>query len=123
MSGRTLPRPASPPSFGVVKWRGAERRHEVAVWLAGRFLGWLSSPTRRRCRTACDWRADHRVLIALGAFHAFFRSEPPRSLENAERRVTELALANLIAARVAGDAPAETSERVDKRHSAYYGRR
>ena len=122
VSGRTLPRPASAPSFGVLKWRGADRRHEVAVWLAGRFLGWLSSPTRRRCRTACDWRADDRVLIALGASHAMVRSEPPRPLDDTERRVTELALANVIAARVADDAPAETSERVDNRHSAYYGR-
>ena len=113
---------ASPPSFGVVKWRGAERRHEVAVWLAGRFLGWLSSPTRRRCRTACDWRADDRVFIALGASRAMLRIEPQRSLDDTERRVTELALANVIAARVAEDAPAETSERVDNRHSAYYGR-
>ena len=122
VSGRTLPSPASPPSFGVVKWRGAERRHEVAVWLAGRFLGWLSSPTRRRCRTACDWRADDRVFIALGASRAMLRIEPQRSLDDTERRVTELALANVIAARVAEDAPAETSERVDNRHSAYYGR-
>ena len=122
VSGRTLPRPASAPSFGVLKWRGAEHRHEVAVWLAGRFLGWLSSPPRRRCRTACDWRADDRILIALGASHAMVRSEPPRSLEDAERRVTEFALANLTAARDADDAPAETSRRVDKRHSAYYGR-
>ena len=107
-------------------WRGdgpgAERRHEVAVWLAGRFLGWLSSPTRRRCRAACDWRADDRVLIALGASHAMVRSEPPRPLDDTERRVTELALANVIAAPVADDARAETSERVDNRHSAYYGR-
>ena len=65
-TGRTLPRPAALPSFGAVKWRGAERRHEVGVWLAGRFLGWLSSPTRRPCRTARDWRADERVLVALG---------------------------------------------------------
>ena len=25
LSGRTLPKPASAPSFGIVKWRGAER--------------------------------------------------------------------------------------------------
>ena len=57
-AGTTLARPLSPPSFGVVKWRGAERRHEVAVWLAGRFLGWLASPTRQCCRSACDWHHD-----------------------------------------------------------------
>ena len=96
VSGRTLPKPASAPSFGVVKWRGAERRHEVAVWLTGRFLGWLWSPTRRRCRAALDWHADDRVLIALGLPHATVRADPPRSLDDAERRVTETALANVV---------------------------
>ena len=96
VSGRTLPKPASAPSFGVVKWRGAERRHEVAVWLAGRFLGWLWSPSRRRCRAACDWRADDRALISLGVSHECARAEPPRSLDDAERRVTELALAIVV---------------------------
>ena len=100
-TGRTLPRPAALPSFGVVKWRGAERRHEVGVWLAGRFPGWLWSPTRRRARTACDWRADDRVLIALGASHAAVRSEPTRSLDGAERRVTQLAIANILGAGIA----------------------
>ena len=100
-TGRTLPRPAALPSFGVVKWRGAERRHEVGVWLAGRFLGWLWSPTRWRPRTARDWRADDRVLVALGASQAAARNEPPRSLDGAERRVTQLALANVLGARVA----------------------
>ena len=100
-TGRTLPRPAALPSFGVVKWRGAERRHEVGVWLAGRFLGWLWSPTRRRARTARDWRADDRVLVALGASHAAVRSEPPRSLDGAERRVTQLAIANILGAGIA----------------------
>lgn len=95
-TGRTLPRPDALPSFGVVKWRGAERRHEVGVWLAGRFLGWLWSPARHRPRTACDWRADDRVLVALGASHAAARSEPPRSLDSAARRVTQLALANVL---------------------------
>ena len=100
-TGRTLPRPAALPSFGVVKWRGAERRHEVGVWLAGRFLGWLWSPTRHRARTARDWRADDRVLIALGASHAAARSEPPRFLDGAERRVTQLAIANILGAGIA----------------------
>ena len=34
-SGPALPRAASLPSFGAVKWRRAERRGEVLVWLAG----------------------------------------------------------------------------------------
>ena len=38
-TGQALPRAASLPSIGVVKWRRDERRSEVAVWLAGRFLG------------------------------------------------------------------------------------
>ena len=123
VTGRTLPKPATLPSFGVVKWRGAERRHEVGVWLAGRFLGWISSPTRRRCRTACDWRADDRVLIALGASHGAVRNEPPRSLDDAERRVTALALAELVEPRPGdGAGRTETAGRVDNRHSAYYGR-
>lgn len=95
-AGITLARPRSPPSFGVVKWRSAERRHEVAVWLAGRFLGWLSSPTRRCCRSACDWRADTRLLVSLGLSHEAARDEPPRALPDAERRVTELALAGVV---------------------------
>ena len=78
-TGRTLPRPAALPSFGVVKWRGAERRHGVGVWLAGRFLGWLSSSPRRLCRTAGDWRADARVLVALGLPLAVVRDEPSPS--------------------------------------------
>ena len=95
-AGTTLARPLSPPSFGVVKWRGAERRHEVAVWLAGRFLGWLASPTRRCCRSACDWRADTRLLVSLGLSREAARDEPPRALPDAERRVTELALAGVV---------------------------
>ena len=108
-TGRALPRPATLPSFGVVKWRGAERRHEVGVWLAGRFLGWLSSPTRRRCRTAPDWRPDARILVALGASHAVARSEPPRTLDGAEHRVVQLALANLLGAGAADAARSATS--------------
>ena len=121
-TGRTLPRPAVLPSFGVVKWRGAERRHEVGVWLAGRFLGWLSSPARRRCRTARDWRADERVLVALGLPLATVRDEPSRSLDGAQRRVTALALAGLIGPPCRGGAGrTPTAGRVDNRHSAYYG--
>ena len=103
-TGTTLARPRSPPSFGVVKWRGAERRHEVAVWLAGRFLGWLASPTRRCCRSACDWRADTRLLVSLGLSHAAARNEPPRALPDAERRVLELALAGVVDPRWAAGA-------------------
>ena len=95
-AGTTLARPLSPPSFGVVRWRGAERRHEVAVWLAGRFLGWLSSPTRRCCRSACDWRADTRLLVSLGLPHAAARDEPTRALPDAQRRVLELAFASVV---------------------------
>ena len=85
-AGTTLARHLPPPSFGVVKWRGAERRHEVAVWLAGRFLGWLSSPTPRCCRSACDWRADTRLLVSLGLSHAAARDEPPRDRNRTRRR-------------------------------------
>ena len=121
-TGRTLPRPAALPSFGVVKWRGAERRHEVGVWLAGRFLGWLASPTCRHCRTARDWRTDARVLVALGLPLAAVRDEPARSFDGAQRRVTALALAGLIGPPCRDDADrTPTTGRVDNRHSAYYG--
>ena len=108
-TGRTLPRPVALPSFGVVKWRGAERRHEVGVWLAGRFVGWLSSPSRTRPRTARDWRPDARVLIALGLPHAVARGEPLRTLNGAERRVTFLALSNILGAGAEDTARSATS--------------
>ncbi len=66
------------------------------MWLAGRFLGWLWSPTRRCCGSACDWRADTRLLVSLGLPHEAARAEPPRALPDTERRVTELALAGVV---------------------------
>jgi len=90
--------------------------------LAGRFLGWLSSPTRPRCRTAGDWRADERVLVALGLPLAAVRDEPSRSLGGAQRHVTALALAELIGPPCRDGADrTPTAGRVDNRHSAYYG--
>ena len=95
-AGRPLPRPASLPFFGVVKRRRSERRREVAVWLAGRFLGWLHSPDGRGRATGTGWRPDGSLSICLGLSYEAARKEPPRSLANAERRVTELALANVV---------------------------
>ena len=93
--GQTLPRPKSLPSFGVAKRRGAGRR-EAAVWLAGRFLGWIVGRGRPCRATDRVWRLDGPLPISLGLSHEAARREPPRPLAAAERRVTELARANLL---------------------------
>ena len=95
-AGRRLPRPASLPFFSAVKRRRSERRREVAVWLAGRFLGWLHSPDGRGHDSDTDWRLDGSLSICLGLSYEAAQKEPPRSLPHAERRVTELALANVV---------------------------
>ena len=92
---RALPRAASLPSFGAVKWRRAERRREVAVWLAGRFLGWLESPSRTRA-DAADWRAEPRLLAGLGVARETARTEPARGLLDTELRVIELARLHVV---------------------------
>ena len=93
--GEAPPRPASLPSFGVARRRGAGRR-EVAVRLAGRFLGWIVG-RGRPCRAADRvWRLGDMLPIRLGLSHEAARREPPRPLADAERRVTELARANLL---------------------------
>jgi len=94
-TGRVLPRAASLPSFGAVKWRRAERLGEVAVWLAGRFLGWLASRSRGRS-DACDWRAEERLLVGVGIAREMARIEPPRMLLDAELRVIELARVHVV---------------------------
>ena len=93
--GRALPRAVSLPSFGAVKWRRAERRSEVAVWLAGRFLGWLASPSRARAHTG-DWRAEARLLAGIGAARETAHTEPARGLLDAELRVVELARVHVV---------------------------
>ena len=93
--GRALPRAASLPSFGAVKWRRAERRAEVAVWLAGRFLGWIESPSRGRA-DAGDWRAEARLLAGLGVARETARTEPARGLLDTELRVIELARLHVV---------------------------
>ena len=94
-AGKALARVPRPPSFGVVRWCRILRCHEVAVWLAGRRLGDLLSRDRRRYE-ARDWRAEDRLLVTLGVSHDVARNEPPRRLDDAERRVTELALVSLV---------------------------
>ena len=94
-TGRTLPRAASVPSFGVVKWRRDERRSEVAVWLAGRFLGWLASPSRGRA-DAGDWRAEEHLLAGIGVARETARIEPARALLDTELRVVELARVHVV---------------------------
>lgn len=80
----------------MVKRRRSERRREVAVWLAGRFLGWLHSPYGRGRASDTDWRPDGSLSICLGLSYEAAHKEPPRSLPQAERRVTEFALANVV---------------------------
>ena len=94
-TGEALPRPASLPSFGVARRRGAGRR-EVAVWLAGHFLGWIVGRGRPCRATDRVWRLGAILPICPGLSHEAARREPPRPLADAERRVTELARANLL---------------------------
>ena len=94
-TGRALPRVASLPSFGAVKWRRDERRSEVAVWLAGRFLGWLVSPSRGRA-DAGDWRAEERLLAGIGVARETARIEPAGALLDTELRVIELARVHVV---------------------------
>ena len=93
--GRALPRATSLPSFGAVKWRRAERRSEVAVWLSGRFLGWLASAGPGRA-DAGDWRAEGRLLAGLGVTRDTARTEPARGLLDTELRVIELARVHVV---------------------------
>ena len=93
-TGQAL-RAASLPSFGAVKWRRAERRAEVAVWLAGRFVGWLASPSRARA-DAGDWRAEERLLAGIGVAREAARIEPARTLLDTELRVIELARVHVV---------------------------
>ncbi len=95
-TGRVLARPASLPRFGAVRHRRAERRREVAVWLAGRFLGWIFCDVGDGRASDPIWRLGGMLPIGLGLSHAAACAEPPRSLADAERRVTGLARANLV---------------------------
>ena len=104
-AGKRLPRPSSLPVFGAVKWRRSERRREVAVWLAGRFLDWLYSRDCRGRASDTDWRPGASLSISLGLPYEQALKEPPRSLPHAEHRVIELALANVVDPGVEGIAP------------------
>ena len=110
VSGRALPIPASPPSFGVVKWRGAERRHEVGVWLAGRFLGWLSSPTRRRCRGRARLAGRRpRPHRARAAARRGSQRAAPFARRCRAARGPSSPLPNILVAAVANDRPVGVS--------------
>lgn len=89
-TGRRLPRATSRPSFGAIERRIVESRREVAVRLAGRLLDRFSSPNR-----GVDWRADERLLVALGASCETARMEPPRALLDIKLRVIELGRAQV----------------------------
>ena len=94
-AGRRLPAAGSLPSFGAVERRVGQCSREVAVKLTGRLLGRLSSPG---CdgRYAEDWRADTRLLVALGPSRETARMEPPRALFDVELWVVELARAHVV---------------------------
>ena len=94
-TGEVLPRLTSLPSVGVARRRGAGHR-EAGVWLAGCFLGWIVG-CGRPCRASNRiWHLDNSLSISLGLSHEAACREPPRPLAGAERRVTELARANLL---------------------------
>ena len=94
-AGRRLARATSLPSFGAVERGVGECRREVAVRLAGRFLGRLSSPSRGG-RYAEDWEAHERLLVTLGASCETARMEPHRALLDFELRVIDLARVHLV---------------------------
>ena len=66
------------------------------MWLAGRLLGRLSSPSHGV--NAEGWRADdERLLVALGASCETVHMEPPRALlDNFELRVIEPTRARMV---------------------------
>ena len=65
------------------------------MWLAGRFLGWLASPSRGRA-DAGDWRAEERLLAGIGVARETARIEPARALLDTELRVIELARVHVV---------------------------
>jgi len=67
----------------------------VAVWLAGRFLGWLASAGPGRA-DAGDWRAEARLLAGIGVARETARTEPARGLLDTELRVIELARLHVV---------------------------
>ena len=79
----------------AVRQYEATTGREVPVWLAGRFLGWLSSPSRGRRNTG-DCRADERLLIGLRISRRTVRTEPPRALLDLEVRVIKLAREHVV---------------------------
>lgn len=93
-TGTVLPRQTRPPSFGVVRYRRADRTREVAVWFGGRLLDWIF--TRERGRPAdAIWRLG-TLPVVLGRSYREACAEPPRPLADAQRRVTELAYVHLV---------------------------
>ena len=94
-TGRALPRVASLPAFGAVRWRADEGRSEVGVSLDGRFLGRLASPSRGRA-DAGDWQAEARLFARLGIAPEMARIDPPRMLLDAQLCVIELARVHVV---------------------------
>ena len=93
-TGRVLARQTRPPSYGVVRYRRAERCREVAVWLGGRLLDWIF--TRERGRPADAIWLIGSLPVVLGRSYREACAEPPRPLADAERHITELAFVHLV---------------------------
>ena len=93
-TGRVLARQTRPPSFGVVRYRRAERCREAAVWLGGRLLDWVFTHERGR-PTDAIWCLG-TLPVVLGRSYREANAEPPRPLADAEHRITELAYVHLV---------------------------
>ena len=93
-TGRVLARQTRPPSFGAVRYYHPDRCREVAVWLGGRLLDWIS--TRERGRPADAIWLIGSLPVVLGLSYREACAEPLRPLAGAERRITELAYVHLV---------------------------
>ncbi len=93
-TGKVLARQTRPPSFGAVRYYRPDRCREVAVWLGGRLLDWISTRERGR-RTDAIWSL-RALPIVLGRSYREMCAEPLRPLADAERRITELAYVHLV---------------------------
>ena len=93
-TGRVLARQTHPPTFGAVRYYRPDRTREVAVWLGGRLLDWIT--TRERGRPADAIWLIGILPVVLGRSYREACAEPPRPLADAERRITELAYVHLV---------------------------
>ncbi len=93
-TGKVLARQARPPGFGAARYYRPDRCREVAVWLGGRLLDWIT--TRERGRPADAIWLIGILPVVLSRSYREACAEPPRPLADAERRITELAYVHLV---------------------------